>query len=124
MKRPHKIFTSLVLSGSLAACASIQKKQVEQNRMKSAELSKSLRIGMTKQELMAQGTMPANCRGNPKNIEKCEVQFLTSYRSSILVPNDYSTQKYETYLLTFDHEKLKMWDKQESERLQSGSQEK
>lgn len=123
MKQNLRILAFLAFGSALASCAAAQKRQASENRVRSETFSKSLRIGMTKKELSDQGATPSNCRGNPKNIERCEVQFMTDYRGGLMgiAPTDYTSQKYETYTLTFDHEKLKMWDKQQSERLQSGS---
>ncbi len=102
---------------NVGACSS-RKNEIRQNRARSEELRKNLRVGMNKGELKALGFEPANCRGNPNTLEKCEVRFFTDYSTGWIAPSDYSTQKYEIYDMTFEKSALTLWQKRADQRVQ------
>lgn len=88
------------------ACASSQERA--QTRKDSAEFSyvrKTLRAGMTYEEVQQVSTKMGNCTGSPTGAQQCEAQYMTtSPRYNPIAPtisDIHPTATYESIVLNF-----------------------
>ena len=107
---------ALVTALALGACTTVNHSNIQASN----RFHRNIALGMTKEEIRsATGTDVGNCRGSPNALEQCEVTFLTSTDHSLgsdfnsasptgeVLSGSYQRDHRDTYLLTFDHGKLK-----------------
>lgn len=114
----------LALIVLLAACST---KTYRKGVVEEAKVQRTIRPGMTLDEIRAAGIEVANCRGNPNNPSVCEINFekgfhpveegvtgliaLATYPYSVSNSPDDSPERPSRYFLYFENRRLVLWRK-------------
>jgi hypothetical protein len=110
------IFGTLLL---LSAACSTNPTREAQNRKRASLVEEKLRPGMTYEQVSRDFPEMGNCRGSPKGLQSCELNYLISSTSgwAFREQGGLDTEKYRRYSLNFEKGVLKTWNPEDETKI-------